>query len=109
MFWKQADYWEYIRKDYDTLVEPYSENDFNNLFKFLRKFCILQCLFRKYVKVNSTYINGLFKSFDKVVHDTPNLIPDVAWDQSRNDNVVKMFPRYLVCEKDTKRYLKLPS
>lgn len=103
MFWKQADYWDYIRKDYKTLSEPYSEGDFKDVFKFLRKFCIMQCLFKKYVKVDSTYINGLFKGFDRVVHDTPKLVPDVR-DETRNDNVVKMFPRYLVCEKDTKRW-----
>ena len=105
MFWKQADYWSDIRVDYKTLTDPYSEDDFKDTFKFLRKFCIMQCLFKKYQKVDSTYINGLFKTFDKEVHDTPKLVPDVMWDKTRNDNVIKMFPRYLVCEKDTKRYL----
>ena len=51
MFWKQADYWSEIRSDYDTLTKPYSESDFDNTFKFLRKFCIMQCLFKKYSKV----------------------------------------------------------
>ena len=57
MFWKQADYWPEIGKDYETLTEPYSENDFNDTFKFLRKMCIMSQLFRKYIKVDkSAYV-----------------------------------------------------
>lgn len=104
MFWKQADYWPEIGKDYGTLTEPYSENDFNDTFKFLRKMCIMSQLFRKHIKIDSTYLNGLFKAFDKPCHDTNILVPDVVWDTSRVDNVIKMFPRFDICAKETKRW-----
>ena len=52
MFWKQADYWSYIRKDYESISQPYREDDINDTFKFLRKFCVMVQLFNKYRKVN---------------------------------------------------------
>lgn len=50
-FWMQADFFNYIRTGYDELTKPYSDEDLDNNFKFLRKFILNQSLFQKYTKV----------------------------------------------------------
>ena len=103
-FWKQADFFMYIREDYDSLTLPYSEEDFVNKFLFIRKFVIMQNLYKKYNKVLTTYVGGLFKDNDRLVHDTELLIPDKKAKPGDEGAVTKMFPRFMVCEKSTKRW-----
>lgn len=93
-FWMQADFFDYIKKGYNELTKPYSDSDLDNNFKFLRKLILNQGLYKKYMKVESTYIGGMFVDNDKYVHDTKLLIPD------RNgidgDGINKMFNRFQV-------------
>ena len=97
MFWKQADFMPDIRSDYESMTKPYSESDFDNPFVFMRKFCIMSQLYKKYIKVDSTYVGGLFKDNDRLVKDTNILVP-VRRAKSKDEPgaVVKMFPHFSV-------------
>lgn len=104
-FWKQADMIPSIRTDFDNMTKPYSESDFDNAFLFMRKFCIMSQLYKKYIKVKSTYVGGLFKDNDRLVKDTELLIPvRKAIDKNEENAFIKMFPHFSVCEKSTKRW-----
>lgn len=96
-FWKQADFMPDIRSDYESMTKPYSESDFDNPFVFMRKFCIMSQLYKKYIKVDSTYVGGLFKDNDRLVKDTNILVP-VRRAKSKDEPgaVVKMFPHFSV-------------
>jgi hypothetical protein len=62
-------------------------------------------LYKKYIKVKSTYVGGLFKDNDRLVKDTELLIPlRKAIDKNEENAFVKMFPHFSVCEKSTKRW-----
>ena len=47
---------------------PFNEDDLGNNFFFMRKFTINYLLYKKYAKVLSTYIDGMFKANNKWVN-----------------------------------------
>lgn len=92
-------------------VEMSKEYDFNNpdsetmeRFSFMRKMVLHIMMAKKYMKVKSTYMNGLFLNNDHLEIDTPNFIPISHVSPGTPGSVVKMHPRYQVLEKETKRW-----
>lgn len=55
-------------------------------------------------KMFTTYVMGLFKNFDRKCHDTPALVPDIIDENDARCDVVKMFPRYEINQKVSKRW-----
>lgn len=96
-FLKINDFWKYYTKDAEKVRSyglPYSEDDFNDQFDFLAKFGVLQHIYKRYRKMFTTYVMGLFKGFDRKCHDTEALVPDIIDEEDPRCTVTKMFPRY---------------
>ena len=67
---------EYVNKDQIQQYSlPFDPNDLSDDFFFMRKFTINYLLYKKYSKVLSTYINGMFKENNKFVIEGPDHIP----------------------------------
>lgn len=67
---------EYISKDQIQQYSlPFDPNDLSDDFFFMRKFTINYLLYKKYSKVLSTYINGMFKANNRYVIESEDHIP----------------------------------
>ena len=67
---------EYVNKDQIQQYSlPFDPNDLSNDFFFMRKFTINYLLYKKYSKVLSTYINGMFKENNRFVIEGEDHIP----------------------------------
>lgn len=105
-FKKQTSFFPDLAKDYEKYEQPYCESDFliDNGFFFMRKMILMLMMYKKYAKVKSTYINGLFLDNDKTVIDTPIFYPLRKAKPGEPGAVTKMFPRFQINEKNTKRW-----
>ena len=70
----------------------------------MRKFLVNILLFKKYNKIKTTYINGLFKDNAKYVIDTPQLMPVREAREDEPNARLKLFPRFEIMKKETKRW-----
>lgn len=103
-FKKQSSFFPDLVNDWEEYEKPYSEEDFKNELFFMRKMLLMLMIYKKYQKVKSTYMNGLFLDNDKTVIDTPLFYPIRYADPDEPGAVTKMFPRFQVNEKNTKRW-----
>lgn len=111
--WESFDGWDmqssffgdHVKSEMDIIKAPYQKTD-HDLDKFtqMRKFLINILLFKKYNKIKTTYINGLFKDNAKYVIDTPNLMPLRDASPDEPGAVLKLFPKFEVMKKETKRW-----
>ena len=111
--WESFDGWDVqssffgdqVKAEMDLMKLPYSPSDHDlDVFIQMRKFLINILLFKKYNKIKTTYINGLFKNNAKYVIDTPNLMPLRDADPNEPGAVLKLFPKFEIMKKETKRW-----
>lgn len=100
------DYFPENTKSQNLLMsEPWSEDDLKlPTFTLMRKLQLNILLYKKYRKVLTTYLQGLFSDGSKYVIETPQLIPTRdAVSETEVGAVKKVFTRYAVLSKTTKR------
>lgn len=111
----QEDYFpEKTKSEYDLMAEPWNESDMSlPKFTLLRKILFNILLFKKYNKILTTYLRGLFVNGSRWVIETPELIPLRNADPGEPGAVKKVFTKYDVMHKETKRsssgYHTIPS
>lgn len=101
----QEDYFPKVVNNENILMsEPWTENDLNlPEFALIRKLLFNILLFKKYNKILSTYLGGLFVNGSRYVIETPQLIPIREADPDEPGAVKKVFTKYDVMHKETKR------
>ena len=102
-----------VQEDYFTdkveaenllMSEPWTENDLGlPKFTLIRKILFNILLYKKYNKILSTYLGGLFVNGSRYVIETPQLIPIRNADPDEPGAVKKVFTKYDVMHKETKR------
>jgi hypothetical protein len=86
------------------MSEPWNESDLGlPTFTLIRKLLINILLFKKYNKLLTTYLGGLFVNGSRYVIETPQLIPVRNADPDEPGAVKKLFTKYDVMHKETKR------
>lgn len=100
----QAQFFESFNSQYELYGLPFSEKDLDGNFFFLRKFTINYLLYKKYSKVLSTYIDGMFKTNNKWVIEGEDHIPLREADPGEPGAVEKCFVHYEVNTKSSKRW-----
>jgi hypothetical protein len=103
-FTKQSTYFPIVVQEWQEMAKPYSESDFDEPFKFMRKMVLHIMLAKKYQKVKSTYMEGLFQDNDRLELDTPIFVPTRLAEPGEPGAVLKMHPKYEVLKKETKRW-----
>lgn len=94
-----------ISKDWNEIKIPFTP-DFlgRDSFQQMRILLIRILLYKKYSKIRSTYINGLFNDGARYVIDTPQLMPIRNADPDEPGAVKKVFVKADVLLKETKRW-----
>lgn len=103
---KQADF---FNVDWRDVAEPFDLDMFSHpdQFKTMRKIIAHIMIYKKYSKVKTTYIEGLFLENDRHRIDTDCFIPlrDCTEEEiAQGIGSVKMYPNYEVLKKETKRW-----
>lgn len=101
----QSQFFKYCDSQYTQYGEPFLEGDLTDRFFFMRKLVLNYLIYKKYAKVLSTYIDGMFLQSDKVVIEDPNshvVIREA--DENEPGAIRKMFPRFQCMEKSSKRW-----
>lgn len=89
---------------YEFYGQPFEDSDLGDNFFFMRKLVISYLLYKKYAKVLSTYIEGMFKANNMWVIEGPDHIPLRKADPSEPGAVEKCFVHYEVNTKSSKRW-----
>lgn len=111
----QEDYFgDKVKAENILMSEPWSESDLGlPTFTIMRKILFNILLYKKYNKILSTYLGGLFVNGSRYVIETPQLIPIRNADPDEPGAVKKLFTKYDVMHKETKRsssgYHTIPS
>lgn len=103
-FIAQSQFFSYVNKEFVDYGKPFDETDFNDKFKFMRKFVINYLLYKKYSKVLSTYIDGMFKANNKWVIEGEDHIPIREALPNEPGAIEKCFVHYEVNTKSSKRW-----
>ena len=90
--------------DFLRYAEPFSAEDTQDRFYFMRKLTLHYLLYKKYSKVRSTYIVGMFKSKNRFVIEDEKGIPIKETTPNDPNGVEKCFVRYEVNMKSSKRW-----
>lgn len=101
----QAQFFSSCNDEYEKYGEIFEEKDLNEDFFFLRKFTLNYLLYKKYSKLLSTYIEGMFLQSDKCVIENPdNHVIIREADPDEPGATIKMFPKFQCMEKSSKRW-----
>ena len=101
----QAQLFPNCNDQYEEYGKVFEEKDLSEDFFFMRKFNLNYLLYKKYSKLLSTYIEGMFLQTDKCVIENPeNHVVIREADPDEPGAVVKMFPRFQCMEKSSKRW-----
>lgn len=103
-FTTQTQFFNELNSQYDLYSIPFQEQDLQENFYFMRKFTINYLLYKKYAKVLSTYIDGMFKANNKWVIEGEDHIPIREADPGEPGAVEKCFVHYEVNTKSSKRW-----
>lgn len=103
-FTTQSFFFEEYSDQYIQYGTIFEEDDLKENFFFMRKFTINYLLYKKYSKVLSTYIDGMFKANNKWVIEGPDHIPLREADPSEPGAIEKCFVHYEVNTKSSKRW-----
>lgn len=103
-FTAQAQFFSYVNNEFLDYGKPFEESDLQEDFKFMRKLVINYLLYKKYAKVLSTYIDGMFKANNKWVIEGEDHIPLREADPGEQGAVEKCFVHYEVNTKSSKRW-----
>lgn len=100
----QTFFFEDLTSQYLQYGLPFEDNDLEENFFFMRKFTINYLLYKKYAKVLSTYIDGIFKANNKWVIEGRDHIPLREADPNEPGAIEKCFVHYEVNTKSSKRW-----
>jgi len=100
----QSQFFKYLDKEYELYSQPFKESDLDNRLFFMRKLTISYLLQKKYSKVDSTYICGMFKANNRFVIEGPDHIPIRYADPDEPGAIEKCFVHYEVNTKNSKRW-----
>ena len=101
----QAQFFPSCNDEYEEYGKVFEEKDLSEDFFFLRKFTLNYLLYKKYSKLLSTYIEGMFLQSDKCVIENPdNHVIIREADPDEPGAIVKMTPRFQCMEKSSKRW-----
>ena len=103
-FIAQEQFFKYVSDQYVDYGKPFIEDDLNNNFFFMRKFVVNYLLYKKYSKVLSTYIDGMFKANNRFVIEGEDRIPIRYANPNEPGAVEKCFVHYEVNTKSSKRW-----
>lgn len=103
-FTTQSGFFGGVKDQYILYGFPWSDSDLSDRFYFMRKFTLSYLLYKKYAKVLSTYIDGMFKAKNRYVIEGPDRIPLRYADPSEPGAVEKCFVHYEVNTKSSKRW-----
>jgi DNA polymerase I-like protein with 3'-5' exonuclease and polymerase domains len=100
----QQQFFKYIGDEYKQYGEPFKESDMDERMFFMRKLNINYLRYKKYSKVLSTYIDGMFKNQIRWVIEDKFHIPIRYADPKEPGAVAKCMVHYEVNMKKTKRW-----
>lgn len=104
---KQSTYFD-VKTDVDYLGQPYQETDWNlPRFDLMRKLLLHIMLYKKYRKMRTAYSDdsAMFNATDhEVIVDPETLMPIRNAAPGEPGAVHKMFPKWEICKKETKRW-----
>lgn len=100
----QEQFFKYVSDQYLEYGKPFDPSDLKDTFFFMRKFVINYLIYKKYAKVLSTYINGMFKQNNCWVIESKDHIPIRYADPGEPGAVEKCFVHYEVNTKSSKRW-----
>ena len=101
----ESQFFSYVDDQYLEYEKPFDPCDLNNTWFFHRKMTINYLRYKKYEKIRSTYICGLFEATDKWVQEDPNSHVVIReCDKNEPGAIQKMFAHFACMEKQTKRW-----
>lgn len=105
-FQAQAQYFPGVNDQYVEYSSKFKPEEMDDMFFFMRKLTINYLLYKKYAKLNSTYVgsNGMFKKNNRYVIENEHHIPLRYADPNEPGAVEKCFVKYQVNEKSSKRW-----
>lgn len=102
----QATLFPEVESQYEDYSKPFEPTDYEEDFFFMRKFNLMYLLFKKYSKVESTYVGdtGMLKKTAKWIIEDDKHIPIREADKNEPGAVEKLFIHYEVNTKSSKRW-----
>lgn len=100
----QTEFFEEYKKQILEYSTPFSNTDLNDNFFFMRKLVINYLLYKKYAKVLSTYVDGMFNNYMWVIEDKKTKIPIKKCSPNEPHAVKKIFVPYNCLQKKSKRW-----
>lgn len=105
-FQAQTTYFPALNEQYTGYEEHFEPTDMDDDFYFMRKMVLNYLIFKKYSKLDSTYVgsDGMFHKTGKWVIEGQDHIPIREADGNEPGAVWKVFTRYEVLSKSSKRW-----
>lgn len=105
-FQAQTTYFPALNEQYTGYEEHFEPTDMDDDFYFMRKMVLNYLIFKKYSKLDSTYVgsDGMFHKTGKWVIEGQDHIPIREADENEPGAVWKVFTRYEVLSKSSKRW-----
>ena len=104
-FESQEKFFGYVGDQFLDYEKPFEPTDLDNNFFFMRKLVVSYLMYKKYAKVLSTYIDGMFTKTDTWVMEDPiSHVMIREADPSEPGAVCKMRPKFQCMEKSSKRW-----
>ena len=105
-FLSQAQLFPEMNKQYLDYEKAFVPEDLQNDFFFMRKLCLNYLVYKKYAKLDSTYVgsDGMFKKNNRYVIEGEDHIPLRYADPNEPGAVEKCFVHYEVNTKSSKRW-----
>ena len=102
----QSTYFPGLNNDFLEYEKKFDPSDYDNSLFFMRKFTLNYLLYKKYAKIDSTYIGdtGMFKKNNKIVLEDERHIPIREVDPTEPGAIEKCFVHYEVMSKSSKRW-----
>lgn len=101
----ESQFFKYVDDQYLEYEKPFDPNDLGNSWFFHRKMTINYLRYKKYEKIRSTYLCGMFEATDKWVLEDPNSHVVIReCDENEPGAMKKMFAHFSCMEKQTKRW-----
>lgn len=102
----QEQFFKSVSSEYKEYSKPFNESvDLGNDFFFMRKLVLSYLMYKKYAKILSTYICGMFTQTDMwVIEDPESHVMIREADPGEPGAVVRMRPKFQCMEKSSKRW-----
>lgn len=101
----QAQFFPYVNDQYLEYEKPFDPSDLDDFWFFHRKMTLAWIRYKKYEKIRSTYLCGMFLDTDKWVLEDPNSHVVIReCDENEPGAIKKMFAKFQCMEKSSKRW-----